>query len=244
MKTIKRVSSHYDFRRLMNPRAKKGEAYKPTDVEHMANIITHGGCIPLSVLAMLWMLYISQTQLQFVIALVYGWALVALFSVSCTFHSLAFCGKFQRLKNFFHIADRAVIYIFIASSYSPWLTLRDFSGIEDEMMWLIWIMAVIGIVYSYTFHEKYKILEIILYLIIGVCPAAVAFMMREPSGIYELFLGGLSFITGVIFFKSDGVIPFAHAIWHLFVLVGTMFHFYAINLYLLGQEVDEIMMTK
>lgn len=141
--------------------------------------------------------------------------------------------------------------------------------------------------------HRYKILEIILYLIIGVCPAAVAFMMvckfrtflscksvpyielsvrqflnlfqklqqnykiifhwiffssvsfqREPSGIYELFLGGLSFITGVIFFKSDGVIPFAHAIWHLFVLVGTMFHFYAINLYLLGQEVDEIMMTK
>lgn len=139
--------------------------------------------------------------------------------------------------------------------------------------------------------HRYKILEIILYLIIGVCPAAVAFMMvckfrtflscksvhraicktilkfilkiavelqnyfsldffssvsfqREPSGIYELFLGGLSFITGVVFFKSDGVIPFAHAIWHLFVLVGTMFHFYAINLYLLGQEVDEIMMTK
>lgn len=135
--------------------------------------------------------------------------------------------------------------------------------------------------------HRYKILEIILYLIIGVCPAAVAFMMvckfrtflscksvhraicktilkfilkiielfftgyfssvsfqREPSGIYELFLGGLSFITGVVFFTSDGVIPFAHAIWHLFVLVGTMFHFYAINLYLLGQEVDEIMMTK
>lgn len=141
------------------------------------------------------------------------------------------------------------------------------------------------------FCLRYKILEIILYLIIGVCPATVAFMMvckfrpissrksvhraicktvlklilkvaielqnyfsldyfstvsfqREPSGIYELFLGGMSFITGVVFFKSDGVIPFAHAIWHLFVLVGTMFHFYAINLYLLGQEVDEIMMTK
>lgn len=45
---------------------------------------------------------------------------------------------------------------------------------------------------------------------------------------------------GVVFFKSDGIIPFAHAIWHIFVLVGTMFHFYAINVYLIGQEVDEI----
>ncbi|XP_062567465.1 monocyte to macrophage differentiation factor-like [Saccostrea cucullata] len=244
MKTMKRISSQYDFKRLMNPRAKKGEAYVPTDVEHMANIITHGGCIVPSILAMLWMLYMAQTGLQFFIAVLYGWALVALFSVSCTFHTLAFTGRFHKLRHFFHVADRAVIYIFIASSYSPWLTLRDFGGIEDEMMWLIWIMAVCGIIYSYTFHEKYKILEIVLYLIIGVCPAAVAFLMREPSGIYELFLGGVTFVLGVVFFKSDGVIPFAHAIWHLFVLVGTMFHYYAINLYLIGQEVDEININK
>ncbi|KAK3090948.1 hypothetical protein FSP39_015989, partial [Pinctada imbricata] len=210
---------YFPFHRLKNPRPKKGEAYVPTDVEHIANIITHGGCILPAIFAMLWMLYNAKTEVQFFIALLYGWALVALFSVSCTFHAICYTGKFR-------------------------LTLRDFGGLEDEVLWLVWTMAIFGIFYQMVFLEKYKILEILIYLVVGVCPSVVACMMREPSGISELILGGITYVCGVVFFKSDGIIPFAHAIWHVFVFVGALFHYYAICTYLIGQEVDEITLTQ
>ena len=56
----------------------------------------------------------------------------------------------------------------------------------------------------------------------------------DHSGIYEMGLGGAVYICGVIFFKLDGVIPFAHAIWHCFVFVGVVFHYTAVCKYLLG----------
>lgn len=236
-----KFKSQCDFNRLMNCRAKKGEAYVPTDVEHVANIITHGFWVIPSALATLWMVYRSNTYLQYKMALVYGLALTALFFVSCIFHSLSFIGRYRKLKNFFHIGDRAIIYIFIASSYTPWLVLKDLGGLGDETLVIVWTMAAVGILYQYVFHEKYKWLEIVFYLTVGVCPALVTFTMRDSTGLYELALGGMTYIAGVVFFKCDGIIPFAHAIWHCFVLVGAMLHYYAISAYLLGREKDEVM---
>jgi len=58
--------------------------------------------------------------------------------------------------------------------------------------------------------------------------------MSKLSGFYELAAGGLVYVMGVIFFKMDGVIPFAHAIWHCFVFVGVTFHYVAVCKYLIG----------
>lgn len=70
----------------------------------------------------------------------------------------------------------------------------------------------------------------------------LSFLKRDSAGLYELAFGGMIYIAGVVFFKCDGIIPFAHAIWHCFVLVGAMFHYYAISAYLLGREQDEVML--
>ncbi|CAC5424228.1 MMD [Mytilus coruscus] len=188
---IKKRLSCCDFTRLKNPKAGKGQAYIPTDYEHIANIVTHG---------------------------------------------------FKTLKYIFHIGDRAVIYLFIASSYTPWLTLREFNGIGDEVLSIVWTMAVVGILYQYIFHEKYKILELLLYLIIGVCPAIVVCLQRQAAGMFELALGGATYILGVVFFKMDGRMPFAHAIWHCFVAGGALWHYYAICTHLLGHDQDELAM--
>ncbi|MCL4154940.1 UNVERIFIED_CONTAM: hypothetical protein GTU68_038589 [Idotea baltica] len=76
-------------------------------------------------------------------------------------------------------------------------------------------------------------METIFYLIIGVAPSLAVMEMEDVSGLPELKLGGLIYILGVVFFKMDGRIPLAHAIWHLFVVLGSFVHYYAVLNYLI-----------
>ncbi|XP_025773598.1 monocyte to macrophage differentiation factor isoform X3 [Puma concolor] len=66
-------------------------------------------------------------------------------------------------------------------------------------------------------HLRYKVVELFFYLTMGFSPALVVTSMNNTDGLHELACGGLIYCLGVVFFKSDGIIPFAHAIWHLFV---------------------------
>jgi monocyte to macrophage differentiation protein len=113
--------------------------------------------------------------------------------------------------------------------------LRGSNGVLGEyMVIIVWSSAFCGICYQIIFHEKYKIMEIIFYLAIGVCPSIVVIEMVDVSGLTELATGGVLYVIGVLFFKSDGTIPFAHAIWHLFVSFGASLHYYAIFKYLIN----------
>ncbi|KAK7111244.1 hypothetical protein V1264_010913 [Littorina saxatilis] len=233
LRLIRNISSSADLDKLKNERAGPGEAYRPTEVEHIANVVTHGVWVIPSLGAMIFMVYLATTSLHTTVAIIYGLALFALFSMSTAFHLVSYTGWLGDWRIFFHIGDRAIIYIFIASSYTPWLILKHFHSWAEEVLFVVWVMAVCGILYQYIFHERFKWVEIVLYLVIGVCPALVIADMKESSGIFELSLGGLTYVVGVFFFKSDGLIPFAHAIWHCFVFVGALFHYYAVCVHLL-----------
>eukprot|EP00063_Salmo_salar_P064995 XP_014039830.1 PREDICTED: monocyte to macrophage differentiation factor 2-like [Salmo salar] len=82
------------------------------------------------------------------------------------------------------------------------------------------------------FHERYKLMELICYTVMGVFPALVILSMPDREGLCELLVGGACYCLGMVFFKSDGLVPFAHAIWHLFVAMGAGVHYYAIYRYL------------
>ncbi|XP_071042391.1 monocyte to macrophage differentiation factor 2 isoform X2 [Parasteatoda tepidariorum] len=219
----------------MNARASGNKAYIPTDLEHIANVLTHALSVIPSVMGLFLLLKQSNDRYQFISGFVYGGALVALFLVSTIFHCVFYIRKFRTLKEIFHLCDRAIIYVFIAASYTPWLMLKDteHNFWTQNISWIVWTMAILGIVYQYYFHERYKTLETLFYLVIGITPAYAMFYMRELRGMWELCIGGLIYIIGVIFFKCDGRIPCAHAIWHLFVNIGATFHFYAVYKYLI-----------
>lgn len=128
-----------------------------------------------------------------------------------------------------------MIYIFIAGSYYPWLSLGDplHPTICFAFKWAVWILAALGILYQQLYHERFKTLETVFYVIMGVGPSVVIMLYgHEFMGMSELKLGGLIYILGIIFFKADGIIPFAHSIWHLFVVFAAAVHYYAILNYL------------
>jgi len=223
----------------MNPKAKGKEAYKPTQIEHYANFFTHAAVILPSVLCVCHMLSYCRSHAQYKSSLIYGCSLVMLFTMSTLFHAVSCSSKLSRSlwKTFFHYCDRGTIYLFIASSYTPWLYLRAPSTLIGEyMLAIVWLSAILGVIYQIVFHEKYKLLEVFFYMAIGICPSIVVIDMADCSGITELAIGGALYVTGVLFFKSDGVIPFAHAIWHIFVGLAAFIHYYAIFTYLIKEE--------
>uniref|UniRef100_A0A8B9Y575 Monocyte to macrophage differentiation associated n=1 Tax=Bos mutus grunniens TaxID=30521 RepID=A0A8B9Y575_BOSMU len=172
-------------------------------------------------------------------AWIYGMGLCALFIVSTVFHIVAWKKSHLRtVEHWFHMCDRMVIYFFIAASYAPWLNLRELGPLASHMRWFIWLMAAGGTIYVFLYHEKYKVIELFFYLTMGFSPALVVTSMNNTDGLHELACGGLIYCLGVVFFKSDGIIPFAHAIWHLFVATAAAVHYYAIWKYLYRSPTD------
>uniref|UniRef100_A0A665TX27 Monocyte to macrophage differentiation associated 2 n=1 Tax=Echeneis naucrates TaxID=173247 RepID=A0A665TX27_ECHNA len=218
---------------FMNCRVPASRRYQPTEYEHAANCATHGFWILPSLVGGSVLYFLSGDPWHRVAAWLYGSGLTGLFITSTLFHTAAWkVSHLRSLEQRFHMCDRMAIYFFIAASYSPWLMLRELGPWACHMRWLIWVMACIGSMYVFFFHERYKLVELLAYVAMGAVPALVILSMVERAGVCELAVGGVFYVVGVIFFKSDGLVPFAHAIWHLFVAAGAGIHYYAIWRYL------------
>ncbi|KAF6200456.1 hypothetical protein GE061_004899 [Apolygus lucorum] len=128
----------------MNQRATPDKAYVPAPVEHIANVITHGISILPSAYGSIVLLSRSTNWVQFTAAAVYGISLVLCFAVSTAFHCFFYTGKNRFLKEILHRGDRAMIYVFIAASYFPWLLLRPLpahSLVSTHLWWIVWALA-------------------------------------------------------------------------------------------------------
>uniref|UniRef100_A0A7M4FDC1 Monocyte to macrophage differentiation associated 2 n=1 Tax=Crocodylus porosus TaxID=8502 RepID=A0A7M4FDC1_CROPO len=244
----------------MNHRVPSNRRYQPTEYEHAANCATHAFWILPSILGSSILYFLSDDQWETISAWIYGFGLSGLFIVSTIFHTISWKKRHLRtVEHCLHMFDRMVIYFFIAASYAPWLNLRELGPWAAHMRWIIWIMASIGTVYVFFFHERagstvtdtgclkagvfvlhrYKLVELVCYVIMGFFPALVILSMPNRDGLLELVAGGLFYCLGMVFFKSDGRIPFAHAIWHLFVAIGAGIHYYAIWRYLYRPDTAE-----
>ncbi|CAH8543012.1 unnamed protein product [Schistosoma guineensis] len=220
--------------RWKNSPAQPGKAYHPTTVEHLANCISHVPCVPLGVAGMIRLYSKADTYSKSVAAIVYGLAIVSLFFASSVFHLFSLFYINGRLRSTLQLCDRIVICLFIAASYTPWLLLRDFHASWGlTTLWSVWIAAIFGGAFQYVYLDRFKSVELMIYLAISICPAYSFIYMHEQSGLPLLFTGAFVYLSGVIFFKLDGHIPLAHAIWHCCVFIATFLQFNAVDTFLL-----------
>uniref|UniRef100_A0A671SSH4 Monocyte to macrophage differentiation factor 2-like n=1 Tax=Sinocyclocheilus anshuiensis TaxID=1608454 RepID=A0A671SSH4_9TELE len=212
--------------------------YQPTEYEHAANCATHGVSRKIY--------FSSHTELRAGQNNVGETSL----KIKCFMRSQTrrvaqhLKSHLRKVEQRFHMCDRMVIYFFIAASYAPWLNLRELGPWAVHMRWLVWIMACAGSAYVFFFHEKNKILDLLCYTAMGAVPAVVLLSVPNREGILELSVGGVFYCLGIVFFKSDGLIPFAHAIWHVFVAVGAGIHYYAIWRYLYATGTGQIKISR
>ncbi|XP_022072363.1 monocyte to macrophage differentiation factor 2-like isoform X2 [Acanthochromis polyacanthus] len=164
--------------RFMNNPVPPNKRYQPTEYEHAANCATHALWIIPSLLGSSVLHFQSEDQWERLSAWVYGAGLSSLFIISTLFHTVAWKKSHLRsVEHCFHMCDRMVIYFFIAASYAPWLNLRELGPWACHMRWLVWVMASFGTTYVFFFHERYKIMELICYTVMGVFPALVILSM-------------------------------------------------------------------
>ncbi|KAM6054801.1 monocyte to macrophage differentiation factor 2 isoform 1-T1 [Chlamydotis macqueenii] len=143
------------YARFMNHRVPSNCRYQPTEYEHAANCATHAFWILPSILGSSILYILSDDQWETISAWIYGFGLSSLFIVSTIFHTISWKKRHLRtVEHCLHMFDRMVIYFFIAASYAPWLNLRELGPWASHMRWIIWIMASIGTVYVFFFHER------------------------------------------------------------------------------------------
>jgi len=161
---------------------------------------------------------------------IYGASLFILYLTSTLYHSLS--GK---AKEVFKILDHQAIYLLIAGTYTPF-TLVALKGSTGWIMFsAVWGLALFGIVLDALPRKGKRILPIFIYLLMGwICVFSLQSLMAAipAAGFLWLLIGGIIYTVGVVFFVLDHWYPWSHGIWHIFVLGGSVCHYFAILLYL------------
>ncbi|MCP1338931.1 hemolysin III family protein [Idiomarina sp. M1R2S28] len=204
--------------------------------EEVAHALTHGIGAVLSIVALVFMLIWSAAYgdaWHIVAASIYGASLILLYTASTLYHAF----PWPRMKAVFQQLDHAAIYILIAGTYTPFalINLRDAWG--WTLLGVAWGIALVGVVLELCMKKRIGWLSLTLYLGMGwMALIAVNPMIDnvDSGGLMLLVAGGLAYTLGVVFYVWKSL-PYHHAIWHLFVLAGSVFHFFSIFYFVLPQ---------
>jgi hemolysin III len=207
---------------------------KLTVKEEIFNSITHGVGVLLSIAALviLVVLAVGKGNTWHVVSFsVYGSTMVLLYLASTLYHSFTA----EKVKNLFARFDHAAIFLLIAGTYTPFLLTALRGTFGWVLFGIIWGVAVIGVVIRSIYLTRFRKLMVAIYLIMGwLFVVAVGPMIKNLplTSMIFLLLGGIFYSVGVVFYVKRNL-KYGHGIWHLFVLAGSIMHFFAV-LYSLG----------
>ena len=195
--------------------------------EEIGNAVSHGAGALLGVFGTMILIFrgMAMNSLAAVLSgILYGGSLTILYTVSCLYHSL----KRNRAKKVFRILDHCSIFLLISGTYAP-ISVLLIGGKTGWMLITVnTLCAVIGIVLNAINMEKWEKLSLLLYVIMGwMCLFTVKPLIQSsPNGVLWLLVsGGIAYTFGIIFYKADDK-KYMHFVWHLFVLVGSILHFF------------------
>lgn len=162
---------------------------------------------------------------------VFGTTLVLLYTASTLYHSI----PLLKVKRVLRILDHSAIYLLIAGTYTPFtlVTLRGPWG--WTLFGVVWGAAIAGILFKTFALGRARILSVVLYVVMGWCVVVAIrpLLAAMPAGgVALLFAGGLAYTLGLTFYAWGGL-KYHHFLWHLFVLLGSVLHYFAVLLYVI-----------
>jgi hemolysin III len=202
--------------------------------EEIANCIIHGVGVLLSIAGLVILVVVASIlgdAWHIVSSSVYGATLVLLYTASTLYHGI----PSPRAKELLKVIDHSAIYLLIAGTYTPY-TLVNLRGPWGwSLFGIIWGLAALGIILKVIRPKKWVAASLVLYVGMGwavVLAIKPLLAVLAPGGMLLLVLGGLSYTLGVVFYVWSRL-PYNHAIWHVFVLSGSVFHFFSILFYVI-----------
>ncbi len=207
--------------------------------EEIANAVSHGLMAIFGVVALVLLLIKSDTSIEVVSAIIFGFGMINLYTMSTIYHALFH----PKAKDVFQRFDHLSIYILIGATFAPPLLLlpamqEPFLGIAGlglgPLLFIVqWILIGIGVVFKSIWIKKYAKLHLFLYLAMGW--SAVVFIQQlfafDPRAFWLVLGGGVAYSAGVAFYVFPHI-KYFHFIWHIFTSMGTILMFIAIYAYI------------
>jgi hemolysin III len=206
--------------------------YSP--MEEKINVLSHAVGLLLSIVGLFFLVDRAvkvEGVLPLISFIIYGLSLVLLFAASTCYHN----SSAPELRAKLRVVDHAAICVLIAGTYTP-LTLITLSGpIGWTIFSLSWGLALAGIMLSLFFTGKFKVLSTLIYVIMGwiiVCAIKPLMASLDEVGLRWLIAGGVAYTLGATIYAVSAI-KFNHAIFHIFVLLGSCCHFITVYFYVL-----------
>lgn len=204
--------------------------------EELANWLIHGLGLVLSIAALVLLVIFSILRgdaWHIASFTVYGVTLIALYGASTLYHAL----RGGRWKQFFKRLDHAAIYLLIAGTYTPFLLTHLRSPLGWALFSVIWALCAAGVAHQFLPGHAFRMTSTIVYVSAGwLILVAINPLVKvvPPGGIWLLVAGGICYTGGIIFYLWHRL-RYHHAVWHAFVLAGSICHFLAVLLFLLPE---------
>ena len=208
-------------------------AARYTAREEAANVATHAAGLLASIAGVVVLVYLGVVRgevLHVASAGLYGATLVALYAASTLYHAFRRPG----VKRVLRVLDHCAIYLLIAGTYTPFVLVGLGGGWGWALFCVIWAMAAAGIVFKVFATGRFAVASTAAYVAMGwLGVVAIGPLVRSLPGaaLVWLLAGGVAYTAGTFFYHRK--IPYSHALWHVFVLTGSVCHFVAIGLYVL-----------
>jgi hemolysin III len=203
--------------------------------EEVAHVVTHGLGAVLSIAGLT--ILVARAAMygnvwHVTASAIFGASLVLMYAASALFHGI----QYPRAKHILRVIDHSLIYVLIAGTYTPFTLITLHASIWGWILFgVTWGLALFGIVFKIFATGKFEKLSLAIYLGMGWCVlfAIKPLLASMPTGgLWLLLAGGVTYSAGVAFYVRERM-RYHHAIWHVFVLGGSVFHYFAILLYVI-----------
>ncbi len=197
--------------------------------EELAHSITHGAGVLFGVAVLVLLVVFSvlrKSAWEVVSCSVYGATFITLYLGSTLYHA----ARNPRVKRILKIVDHSAIYLLIAGSYTPYALAPLRGALGWSIFGAIWGCALLGIAFKIFFTGRFKAFSLISYLCMGwLCAGAIKPLFHQLGTVGFVFLGagGLCYTVGAVFYAWKSL-KWSHAVWHLFVLAGSLCHFFSV----------------
>lgn len=202
-----------------------------TRKQEIANIITHAAGILFGVVAVPALLYAAVKNqapaIQLTALAIYCFSLLLVFSTSTIYHSITK----PKLKKLWRSIDHIAIFFLIAGSATPIVVRYVPEGTATTFLIIQWSLVLAGTIFKLFFTGKYRLVSTLIYIAMGMLPLIIGAPLWNalPMAVYTaIIVGGAFYLTGTFFYMSKKL-TYSHAIWHVFVLGGSIAHFAAIG---------------